>query len=130
MFPNSFEARVFLHVGCGEAAAAGDLHQELHVLLEDLGVPLRLGEGDLLGGSDVGGVEEPPHDHLHGGLLPPLVTGLQLVVHRHAQHACSNQVQLDNYFVWNYENSFILMDEKAKKNILVWKHNFRYQTVI
>ena len=83
---------MFLHVCGGEAAAAGDLHQELHVLLEDLGVPLGLGERDLLGGPDVGGVEEPPHDHLHGGLLPPLLTGLQLVVHRHAQHTCSNNV--------------------------------------
>ena len=55
--------------------AAGDGHQELHVGLEDEGLPLSLGQGALLHRPDVGGVEEAPHDHLHSRDLQLLVGG-------------------------------------------------------
>ena len=55
--------------------ATGDGHQELHVGLEDEGLPLGLGQGALLHRPDVGGVEEAPHDDLHGRDLQLLEGG-------------------------------------------------------
>ena len=61
--------------------ATGDGHQELHVGLEDEGLPLGLGQGAFLHRPDVGGVEEASHNHLHS-------RDLQLLEGGDTQRAC------------------------------------------
>ena len=72
--------------------ASGDGHQELHVGLEDEGLPLGLGQGALLHRPDVGGVEEAPHDDLHG-------RDLQLLEGGDTQRACEWWIIVNLKFV-------------------------------